>query len=48
MSHLRRLKDWLYQTRTNVRLEKDRSERKHQKEEKVKKSKEEQPALFDF
>ncbi len=48
MSHLRRLKDWLYQTRTKARLENDKIERKQQKEEEVKKRKEEQPALFEF
>jgi hypothetical protein len=48
MSHLRRLKDWLYQTRIKARLEKDESERKQQKEEEIKKRKEEQPILFEF
>jgi len=48
MSHLRRLKDWLYQTRIKARLEKDKSERKQQKEEEIKKRKEEQPILFEF
>lgn len=48
MSHLRQLKDWLYQTRIKFRLEKDKSERRQQKEEVVKKRKEEQPVLFNF
>ncbi|OBW63518.1 MAG: hypothetical protein A9183_07210 [Dehalococcoides mccartyi] len=48
MSHLRRLKDWIYQTRIKARQEKDTSERKQRKEEEVKKKREEQPVLFDF
>jgi hypothetical protein len=48
MSHLRRLKDWIYQTRTKARLENNKTERKQQKEEEVKKRKEEQPVLFEF
>jgi hypothetical protein len=39
MSHLRRLKDWLYLTRIKARLKKDKSERKQQKEEEIKKRK---------
>lgn len=48
MSHLRRLKDWIYQTRTKARLDKDRSERKQQKDEEKKMQKKEQPVLFEF
>ncbi|MDD5701993.1 MAG: hypothetical protein PHU23_08060 [Dehalococcoidales bacterium] len=48
MSHLRRLKDWLYQTRIKARSEKDKSERKQQKEEDINRRKNEQPSLFEF
>jgi hypothetical protein len=48
MSHLRRLKDWIYQTRIKARLEKDKSERKQQKEDAVRQKKNEQPVLFEF
>jgi len=48
MSHLRRLKDWIFQIRIKARLEKDKSERKQQKEEEANRRKTEQPAMFDF
>jgi hypothetical protein len=48
MSELSRLKEWLYRQRSRVRLERERSERKHRKEEEAAKRKAEQPALFEF
>ena len=48
MRDLNRLKDWIYQQRTKIRLEKDRAERRQQKEEEVAKRKAEQLAMFQF
>ena len=45
---LNRLKEWIYQQRTKIRLEKDRAERRQQKEEEVAKRKAEQLAMFQF
>jgi hypothetical protein len=48
MADLNRLKWWIYQQRTKIRLERDRAERRKQKEEEAAKRKAEQPALFEF
>jgi hypothetical protein len=48
MAELRRLKGWLYQQRTKIRLERDRAERRQRKEAEAAKKKVEQPALFEF
>ena len=48
MRDLNRLKEWLYQKRTTVRLERERADRRHKKEEEAARRKAEQPALFDF
>ena len=48
MGELRRLKDWLYKTRTQARLDKDRTERRQKKGEEAVRRKAEQPALFEF
>jgi hypothetical protein len=48
MQELNRLKDWLYQKRTQIRLERDRAERRQRKREEVAQRKAEQPALFEF
>ena len=48
MVELRRLKDWLYQRRTKIRLERDRAERRQRREVEAAKRKAEQPALFDL
>lgn len=48
MGELRRLKHWIYERRVKVRQERDRSERRHQREESAEQKKVEQPALFDF
>jgi len=45
---LNRLKAWLYQKRTTVRLERARAERRQKREEEAARRKAEQPALFDF
>jgi hypothetical protein len=48
MRDLNRLKEWLYQKRTQIRLERDRVERRQKKEEEAARRKVEQPALFHF
>ena len=48
MSKLKHLKDWIYQQRIKVRLERDRAERRQKKEEEVAQRKALQPAMFDF
>ena len=48
MQELNRLKDWLYQKRTQIRLERDRAERRQRKREEAAQRKAEQPALFEF
>ena len=48
MRDLNRLKAWLYQKRTTVRLERERAERRQKKEEEAVRKKAEQPALLDF
>ena len=45
---LDRLKEWLYHTRTQVRQEKDRAERRQQRQEEAAREKAEQPALFEI
>ena len=48
MIELNRLKEWLYQKRTTIRLDRDRAERRQRKEEEAARREAEQPALFDF
>jgi len=48
MRDLNRLKAWLYQRRTTIRLDRDRAERRQKREEKAAKQKAAQPALFEF
>jgi len=48
MVELRRLKEWLYQKRTQVRLDRERTERRQRKEEEAERRQAEQPALFTF
>ena len=48
MRDLNRLKAWLYQKRTTVRLERERADRRQKREDEAARKKEEQPALFDF
>ena len=45
---LNRFKDWLYETRVKVRMERDRAERWKGREEKAVQKELEQPALFKF
>ena len=48
MRELSRLKEWLYHQRSNVRMEKDRAERREKREEAEAQREAEQPALFEF
>jgi hypothetical protein len=45
---LNRLKAWIYQQRTRIRLERDRTERRQRREEVAAERKAAQPALFQF
>ncbi len=45
---LNRLKAWIYKKRIEVRLDRDRAERRQSKEEESQRKKAERPALFDF
>jgi hypothetical protein len=45
---LNRLKEWIYQQWTRIRLDRDRAERRQQKEAAAAERKIEQPALFDL
>ncbi|MBA7640857.1 hypothetical protein ES703_48528 [subsurface metagenome] len=48
MRDLNRLKAWLYQKRTTIRLDRDRAERRQKKEEEAARKKELQPSMFNF
>jgi hypothetical protein len=48
LRELNRLKEWLYRKRTQIRLERDRAERRQKREEEAAGRKAEQPALFEF
>jgi len=48
LAELKRFKDWLYQQRTKIRLERDRAERRQKRDEEAAGRKAEQPALFEF
>jgi len=48
MRDLNRLKAWIYKKRIDVRLDRDRAERRQKREEEAERKKQEQPALFDF
>ncbi len=48
MAHLRQLKDWIYRRRAQVRLDRDRADRRQKKEETAAEKKTLQPALFHF
>ena len=45
---LNRLKEWLHKRRTQVRLERERADRRQKKEEEAARRKAERPALFEF
>jgi hypothetical protein len=48
VSDLNRLKEWLYQKRTQIRLDRDRAEKRQKREEEAAKRRAEQPMLFRF
>jgi hypothetical protein len=48
LHELHRLKDWLYQRRTRIRLEWERAERRQKRAEEAAEKKALQPALFQF
>ena len=48
MKDLNRLKSWLYKKRTQTRLERERAERRHRKEDEAAERKVKHPALFEF
>jgi len=48
MRDLNRLKAWIYKKRTDIRLDRDRAERRQKKEEEAAEREAAQPALFDF
>jgi len=48
MEELNRLKGWLYRKRTEIRLDRDRAERRQKREEEATQRQAEQPALFEF
>jgi len=48
MRDLNRLKEWLYHKRTQIRLDRDRAERRQKREDEAARRKAEQPALFEF
>jgi hypothetical protein len=48
LDDLNRLKEFIYRTRTKIRLERDRAERRQKKEEEAARRKAMQPALFKF
>jgi len=48
VADLNRLKEWLYKKRSQIRLERERAERRQKREEETAWRRAEQPALFDF
>jgi site-specific recombinase XerD len=48
MAELRRLKEWIYERRTQAKQEKDRAERQKKREEEATRRSMERPALFEF
>jgi len=48
MSDLNRLKEWIYRKRTEVRLDRERAERRQKRQEEAARRKAEHPALFTF
>ena len=48
LAELKRFKDWLYQQRTKIRLERAQAERRQRREEEADKRKAEQLGLFEF
>lgn len=48
MSELKRFKGWLYQKRTQARLDRERQKKQEERQAEAAKKKAEQPALFEF
>lgn len=48
MAELRRLKDWIYERRTQAKQERERTERQKKREEEATSKSMERPALFEF
>jgi len=48
MRDLNRLKEWLYRERTQIRLDRECTERRQKRGEEIDRRKAEQPALFEF
>jgi hypothetical protein len=48
MAELRRLKQWIYERRTQAKQEKERTERQKKREDEATKRSMERPALFEF
>jgi hypothetical protein len=48
MAELRRLKQWIYERRTQAKQERERAERQRKREEEATKRSIERPALFEF
>lgn len=48
MRELRRLKDWIYERRTQAKQERNRAERQKKREEELTRRSMERPALFEF
>lgn len=48
MGELRRLKDWIYERRTQAKQERNRAERQKRREEEATRRSMERPALFEF
>jgi hypothetical protein len=48
MGELKRFKGWLYQKRTQARIDRERQERREERESEVARRKAEQPILFEF
>jgi hypothetical protein len=48
MGELRRLRDWIYERRTQAKQERNRAERQKKREEEATKRSMERPALFEF
>ena len=48
MRELKRLKEWLYRKRSQIRMERDRIDRRQKREDEAARRKADQPALFHF
>jgi hypothetical protein len=48
MAALRRLKDWIYERRTQAKQERNKADRQKEREEEATRKRMEHPALFEF